>query len=79
MSYIWIGPTIPRLAIRKGMLIKGSAPPPQLKNLMDTKPMLRSLFIPTGKLAEVRTRLMVEGSMEQISVKAVKQFNETKQ
>lgn len=49
------------------MLILGPKAPPQLKNLMDTKPMYRSLFIPTERLEEARRNLRVRGSLEQLS------------
>jgi hypothetical protein len=77
-NYIWAGPTIPRLGIRKNMLILGSNPPPQLKNFIETKPMYRSLFIPTTRIAEVRENIRMLNSMENISYLEIVKFNREK-
>jgi len=75
---MWIGPTIVKLGIRRGMLVVGDEPPPQLKNLLDTKPMYRSLFIPTSRITEARERIKVVGSLENLSTLEIQKLNREK-
>jgi coenzyme F420-reducing hydrogenase beta subunit len=54
------------------MIIKGSVPPVQLKNLIATKPMYRSLFVRTDIYPEVRNRLTKQGTIEHKSIEEIK-------
>jgi hypothetical protein len=72
--HIWIGPTIVRFGVRKNMIVKGNKAPVQLQNLIDTKPMYRSLFIRTDVYPKIRTNLNRVGSIEHRSVQEIKEL-----
>jgi hypothetical protein len=54
------------------MLVQGNQAPVQLRNLMNTKPMYKCLFIPTSRYIEVRSRLNTQGSIEHRSIQEIK-------
>jgi len=76
-SHIWMGPTIPRLGIRRNMVIKGRVAPVQLRNIIETKPMLGSLFVPTEKITAVKASLKVRGSIHHMAAEYIKEYNQT--
>ena len=63
-NFIYVGPNIPQIGLKKNTLYRGEEPPPRLRDLIVSKPVLRSLFISTKRLAEVQTKLNKKGSME---------------
>jgi hypothetical protein len=74
-NWIYIGPTIARLGIRRSMIILGSEPPPPLKNLIELKPIARALFIPTSKCREARTNVDTAGTIEHKATQEVIKFH----
>lgn len=63
-NWCYIGPTAARLGLKKSTLVLGSEPLPQLKELMELKPVLRALFVPTSKLAVARRNMERRGTIE---------------
>ena len=75
INYVYIGPTAARLGLVRSTLVIGSQPPPQLLSLVNLKPMVRSLFVPTSKLAEARKRMKTEGTIEWMSAQEISRMN----
>lgn len=63
-NYCYIGPTVARMGLKKTTLVIGAEPPPQLKSLIELKPMLGVLFVPTGKIAIARKNMERRGTIE---------------
>jgi len=72
---MYMGPSIPKLGIRRHLLILGSEPPPQLLSLIETKPMLRSLVVPSFKVAEAAEKVNTRGSLEWLAAQEVLKYN----
>jgi hypothetical protein len=72
---MYIGPSIPIIGLRGKMIILGSEPPPQLKSLIQTKPVIGSLFVPTSKVFEAAERVKIKGTLENIAAGEVRKFN----
>lgn len=77
-NWIYIGPTVARIGLKKSTLVKGSTPPPQLLSLMETKPVIRSLFVPTARTAEARINMRRMGTLENIAAEEVIKFGREK-
>lgn len=75
-NYIYIGPTVARMGLVKSTLVLGVNPPPQLLSLMELKPVIRSLFVPTERVAEARKSMVIEGSIEWIAAQEVVKENQ---
>ncbi len=67
VNFIYIGPTIARLGIKSNTLVLGVEPPPQLKSLIDLKPVVKTLFVPTSKCSEARRAMGRRGTIENIA------------
>lgn len=78
VNYIYIGPTVAKMGLKKSTIIKGSIPPPQLQSLIDLKPMIKSLFIPTAKIAEARDKVDRLGTIENLAAQAVVEMGRTR-
>jgi hypothetical protein len=77
-NWIYIGPTVARIGLKKSTLVLGSTPPPQLLSLMELKPVIKSLFIPTAKTAEARSRMRIKGTLENIAAEEIIKFGREK-
>lgn len=72
---MYIGPRIPSLGLKARLLVVGLDPPPQLLSLIQTKPLVRSLFVPTDQVSEAIRKMMTRGSLENQAVKVILEFN----
>lgn len=77
-NYIYIGPTVARIGLKKSTLVLGSTPPPQLLSLIELKPTIRSLFVPTVRTAEARANMRIKGTLENIAAEEVIKFGKEK-
>lgn len=77
-NWIYIGPTVARIGLKRSTIVLGSTPPPQLLSLMELKPVIRSLFIPTAKTTEARIRMREEGTLENVAAREVIKFGREK-
>jgi hypothetical protein len=77
-NFIYIGPTIAMLGIRRSMIIMGSIPPPPLKDLIELKPIVSALFVPTSRCNEARTNVRTPGTIEHKAVEEVRKFHRDK-
>ena len=73
-NYMYIGPTVARIGLKSRTLVLGAEPPPQLKSLIDLKPMIKTLFVPTSKLAQARQNLERTGSIESLAAEEVLKY-----
>lgn len=63
-NYMYIGPNVPPLGLKRNTLFRGNEPPPKLKELMQRKPVLSSLFVSTAALSQAERSLKIKGSVE---------------
>jgi hypothetical protein len=77
-TWIYIGPTIARIGLRRSMLILGSIPPPPLRDLIELKPIVNALFIPTSRCREARTNVEKAGTIEHKAAAEVIKFHQEK-
>lgn len=77
-NYIYVGPTVARIGLKRSTLVLGSTPPPQLQSLIDLKPVIRSLYVPTAKAAQARINMRVLGTLEHVASEEVIKFNREK-
>lgn len=77
-NWIYIGPTVARIGLKKSTLVLGSTPPPQLQSLIELKPVIKSLFIPTAKTSEARINMRRRGTLENIAAEEVMKFGREK-
>jgi len=63
-NFIYIGPTIPSLGLKKNTLYRTSALPKVLDRIATKKPFIRTLYVSTSDLAEASKRLTKKGSVE---------------
>jgi hypothetical protein len=75
-TFLYIGPTIARLGIRRSMLILGSEPPPPLKSLIELKPIVSALFVPTSRCREARTNIETAGTIEHKATMEVHKYHQ---
>ena len=76
--HIYVGPTIARLGIRRSMLVLGSIPPPPLKDLIELKPIVQALFVPTTRCREARINVETAGTIEHRATQEVIKFHQEK-
>ena len=63
-NFIYIGPTVARLGLKKNTVYRTEKPPAALEQFSVTKPFVLALYIPVSALAETRQRLTKKGSLE---------------
>jgi hypothetical protein len=73
-NYMYIGPSVPIIGLRSRTLVKGSTPPPQLMNLIETKPMIRALFVPTSRVSETIASMKMQGTLEWIAASEIVKY-----
>jgi hypothetical protein len=76
--HIYVGPTIARLGIRRSMIVIGNVHPPPLKNLIELKPIVNALFVPTSRCREARTNVNTAGTIEHKATQEVIKFHNEK-
>lgn len=77
-NWIYIGPTVARIGLKKSTIVLGNTPPPQLLSLIELKPVIRSLFVPTIKTSEARISMNRKGTLENIAAEEVIKFGKEK-
>jgi hypothetical protein len=77
-NYIYIGPTVARIGLKKSTIVLGSTPPPPLLSLIELKPVIGSLFIPTSRTAIARANMRRMGTLENIAAEEVIKFGREK-
>jgi hypothetical protein len=63
-NYIYIGPSVPAIGLKKNMLFRTEELPSQLLQAAADKPIIKALYISTRDLAETTKRLNTKGSLE---------------
>jgi hypothetical protein len=67
---MWIGPTVTGLGIKSNTIVRGGNMP-QLQSLIDTKPMVKVLFVSADKVTLARQAMRTEGTIEHLAYKQV--------
>lgn len=70
-NYIYIGPNAGLLGLKKATLYRGPEMPVQLKNLVQTKPIIASLFVPTARTAVTEANMKKQGTVEYLAVQEI--------
>lgn len=70
-NWMYIGPTVARIGLKHSTLVLGAEPPPQLRSLMELKPVVKSLFVPTTKVGNARRAMETRGTIENIAAEEV--------
>jgi subtilase family serine protease len=70
-NMMYIGPTIARLGLKSNTVVKGTEMLPQLKSIIDTHPVVGSLYVPTSEVGRARRNKNVQGSVEHIAVQTM--------
>lgn len=78
VNYIYIGPTIARIGLKRSTLVIGAEPPPQLKSLIELKPIIRALFVPTSKTMLARINMQKRGTIEYAAAEEVLNYAKEK-
>lgn len=63
-NFIYIGPTIPVLGLKKNTVYRSPDLPNVLEKFAQTKAVLRSLYVSTKDLAKANKQLTTKGSLE---------------
>jgi hypothetical protein len=63
-NYIYIGPSVSAIGLKKNMLFRSDELPSQLLPIVANKPAIKSLYVSTRDLAETAKRLATKGSLE---------------
>jgi|AmaraimetP72IA01_FD_contig_21_22916984_length_438_multi_14_in_0_out_0_1 hypothetical protein len=77
-NYMYIGPTVARIGLKGNTLVLGAEPPPQLKSLMELKPIIQTLFVPTSKVAEARRAKARRGTIEFMATEEILKYGREK-
>lgn len=75
---MYIGPTVARIGLKKSTLVLGSEPLPQLLSLIQLKPVIASLYVPTARVAQARINMRRPGTLENIAAEEVIKFGREK-
>jgi hypothetical protein len=73
-NFIYIGPNIPQIGLKRNTIYRGNEPPAKLKELMKQKRVLGSLFVPTAALAQAERNLNIKGSLEHTARKEMEEL-----
>jgi hypothetical protein len=76
-NFMYIGPNVPQIGLKRNTLYRGSEPPPKLKELMKKKPILGSLFVSTAALAQAERSLNIKGAVENTAQKEMAEIVKT--
>ena len=76
-NWIYIGPNIPQIGLKKNTLFRGNEPPPKLKELIRQKPVISSLFVPTAALSQAERSLKIKGAVENTAQKEMAEIIKT--
>ena len=69
-NFIYIGPDIPQLGLKRGTLYRDPKPPEQLQQYTDKNPVIRCLYTATVNLALAKRNLKTDpNSVESIAYK----------
>jgi hypothetical protein len=65
--FVYIGPNVPILALKRNTIYKSKALPAELERIAVTKPIVRSLYVSTDGLTIAVRNLNKKGSLEQVA------------
>ena len=68
-NWIYIGPNLPQIGLKRNTLYRSNDPPAKLKELIKKKPTIGSLFVSTAGLAQAERSLNIKGAVENTAQK----------
>jgi hypothetical protein len=68
-NYMYIGPNVPQIGLKRNTLYRGSEPPAKLKELIRNRPVLSALFVSTAALSQAERALNIKGAVENTAQK----------
>jgi hypothetical protein len=77
-NYEYIGPTVARIGLKTRTLVLGNEPPPQLRSLIDLKPIVAVLFVPTNKVGQAIANKAKKGTIEHLASEEVIKYSREK-
>jgi hypothetical protein len=63
-SYIYIGPNIPQIGLKRNTIYRDATVPDGLAKYAVLKPAVKALFVPTTQLAAAEKKKAKQGSLE---------------
>jgi hypothetical protein len=76
-NWIYIGPNVPQIGLKRNTLFRGNEPPAKLKELIKRKPVLNALFVPTAALSQAERALNIKGAVENTAQKEMAEIVKT--
>jgi hypothetical protein len=76
-NFIYIGPNVPQIGLKRNTLYRGNEPPARLQQLIKQKPVLSALFVPTAALAQAERSLKIKGAVENTAQKEMAEIIKT--
>jgi hypothetical protein len=76
-NFIYIGPNIPQIGLKRNTLYRGKEPPEKLQELIKKRPVLGALFVPTAALAQAERSLKIKGAVEHTAQKEMAEIVKT--
>ena len=76
-NFMYVGPNVPQIGLKRNTLYRGNEPPAKLKELIKSKPILSALFVSTAGLAQAERSLNIKGSLENTAQKEMTEIVKT--
>ena len=76
-NWIYIGPNVPQIGLKRNTLFRGNEPPVKLQELIKQKPLLTALFVSTAALSQAERNLKIKGALENTAQKEMAEIVKT--
>jgi hypothetical protein len=76
-NMVYIGPTIARIGLKQNTIIMGREMLPQLKSVVETHPVVASLYVSPDKVARARRNLTTAGTLENVAAQTLLDYAKT--
>jgi hypothetical protein len=76
-NFIYIGPNVPQIGLKRNTLYRGNEPPAKLRELIKKRPVLSALFVSTAALSQAERSLKIKGALENTAQKEMAEIIKT--
>lgn len=76
-NFIYIGPNVPQIGLKRNTLYRGKEPPAKLAELIRKRPVVGALFVPTAALSQAERNLRIKGALENTAQKEMAEIVKT--
>jgi hypothetical protein len=76
-NYVYIGPNVPQIGLKRNTLFRGNEPPAKLRELIQKRPVLSALFVSTAALSQAERSLKIKGAVEHTAQKEMAEIVKT--